>query len=381
MKFLPLTFGIVVAVVPSSAFLSPSLPSSRSRIDVGVPSTKINRNNAIMVRMAQKEDTYVESTTDNARSNQKKDTTASLALLTFDLDDTLFPVGPVVRDANEAMTRRMKCLGYESATSQGVIDATRTIRVELSKASPGTALTYSELRIRAIRKEIERCLLSSGRTTDQLDDSVVIDVFDAWLNERHAAAERHLFSDALNMFECLRKDFPDACIGAITNGRGDPLEMKSTLSSFFDFTVSGEDEGVFPNRKPHPGIYKAAIERFESIGSIRQSVFSNTDILEVMRWDGVEKGNGATNLCWVHVGDDLANDVGASAACGAQAVWLDPDEDEDDSTPFWSTATNEEIERRKRMNDLARDSVSAKISTLLELPDAIRQILDTDLEK
>eukprot|EP01083_Nonionella_stella_P138367 421053_1 len=74
------------------------------------------------------------------------------------------------------------------------------------------------------------------------------------------------------------------------------------------------------------------------------------------------------DLCWIHVGDDLANDVGASAQCGALAIWADLNEEEysqsansksksnsndsdgkkkQEAQPFYSTATKEEIERRE----------------------------------
>jgi len=72
--------------------------------------------------------------------------------------------------------------------------------------------------------------------------------------------------------------------------------------------------------------------------------------------------------------DDLANDVGASAECGALAVWFDMNS-EDQSDRSWSTATEEEIQRRKKMDEIARDLVTAKISALDELPDAILTIL------
>ena len=84
--------------------------------------------------------------------------------------------------------------------------------------------------------------------------------------------------------------------------------------------------------------------------------------------------------CWIHVGDDLANDVGASVACGAKAVWykMEEDEEEDGATPFYSTASAEEIERRKRMAAEAEEKVTERISSLAELPQAIEKILSAE---
>ena len=141
------------------------------------------------------------------------------------------------------------------------------------------------------------------------------------------------------------------------------------VADYFDFCVSGEDEGVFPRRKPDRGIYEAAIQTFHGL---QQEQKGNNNVeMETLRW--------------LHVGDDLANDVGASAACGAKSIWFtmeDDDEEEEESggegqqqQPMWSTATKEELEKRAAMDDLAREHVSAKICSLKELPDAIANIL------
>ena len=84
------------------------------------------------------------------------------------------------------------------------------------------------------------------------------------------------------------------------------------------------------------------------------------------------------------MGDCLANDVGASVECGAQAIWMCLEEDEASAAsrlidqtkiPVYSTATAEEMERRAKEVEAGRKSVSASIKTLKELPEAIEQIL------
>ena len=90
------------------------------------------------------------------------------------------------------------------------------------------------------------------------------------------------------------------------------------------------------------------------------------------------------DCCWVHVGDDLANDVGASAQCGAKAVWVDLDEEEYDQSasardpnkpqPAWSTATKEELEKRKKMDKEAQQYVTKRVTTLQMLPSSIEEI-------
>ena len=282
-------------------------------------------------------------------------TRPTLALLTFDLDDTLFPCGPVVAEANEAMIASIVSHGYPSITNEDVLAATKAIRNELRKTD--TPITYTNLRIAAIQSQLERSLAlhNPDLGSNALHESVSQKIFEVWLRARHQAAERNLYPDVIAMLRQIQAAHPDAIIGAVTNGRGDPLDMRETLRPYFDFTISGEDDGVFPNRKPHPGIFEATLSRFESIAGY--------DVME------------REDRCWVHVGDDLANDVGASAACGAKAVWYKMEEEDDDATPFYSTASSDEIERRKRMAKEAEEKVTERISTLGQLPDAIENIL------
>ena len=67
------------------------------------------------------------------------------------------------------------------------------------------------------------------------------------LRARHEAAERNLYPGAIAMLQQVQAAHPDVIIGAVTNGRGDPLDMRDTLRPYFDFTISGEDdEGYLP---------------------------------------------------------------------------------------------------------------------------------------
>lgn len=274
--------------------------------------------------------------------------TPKLALLTFDLDDTLFPIGPVVEDANDAMIRAMHRLGFTKSTNKNVLKHTTAIRKSIKYP-----ITYTSLRMRAIQTELESHLPKK----QSVDPSVVKHCFDAWLNERHASAERNLFPGAIEMLESVKEQHPTACIAAITNGRGDPKDMDS-ISHFFDFCVSGEDDGVFPERKPQRGIYKASLARYEE------------------RYpDSIGDGR-----IWCHVGDCLANDVGASVDCGARGVWMEANHEDatanSDKQPVWSTASKRTMRNRERLKRAAKKKVSAKITHLSELPNVIDTLLE-----
>eukprot|EP00521_Asterionellopsis_glacialis_P006391 CAMPEP_0195285338 /NCGR_PEP_ID=MMETSP0707-20130614/3208_1 /TAXON_ID=33640 /ORGANISM="Asterionellopsis glacialis, Strain CCMP134" /LENGTH=319 /DNA_ID=CAMNT_0040344815 /DNA_START=601 /DNA_END=1557 /DNA_ORIENTATION=+ len=260
-------------------------------------------------------------------------------LLTFDLDDTLFPIGPVVQEANDKMYATMIELGVLGVTENDYMSATKAIRQEIT--SP---ITYSDLRKRAIATFADASL--------ENHEDIVQQIFDAWLNERHSAAERYLFDGVQESLQELRTMYESSsiCIAAITNGRGNPLCMPNTLSSHFDFCVSGEDDGVFPERKPNEGIYQAALARYH----------------------GSDKCKDIDNYVWIHVGDCLGNDVGASADLGARAVWVSADDvgssSGDDGKQKWSTATPSEVEARAKLAEAAKKKASATISSVTELP-------------
>lgn len=277
-------------------------------------------------------------------------TTRKLGFLSFDLDDTLFPTSTVVNEANHRMIDMLAQLGF-ATDLPSVLSTTREIRSSLT--SP---MTYTGLRKRAIETEMKRT------QPDRYSADLVQEVYQAWEMERHAAAERHLFRDALDMLESMRTVHPDVCIAAITNGKGNPLHMPSTLAPYFAFCVSGEDDEVFPHRKPHAGIYNVSSDRYRQL----------------------YPHHGEDHV-WCHVGDCLANDVGASAACGALAVWLAPDESSVESAaarlgptmrqPSWSTASEDDLSRRAELANQAKERVATRISRLSELSAAVAQLV------
>ncbi len=311
-------------------------------------------------------------------------TTIFADLITFDLDDTIFPVGPVVHDANQALIEHLNINGYHSISQESLIASTKYIRNELLKRE-NNVITYTELRKRAICFEMNRHNEAYSSSNSDFNnniqkwlftDDTVIKAYDIWEMNRHLAAERHLYHDAISMLQSLKEKYPDAIIGAITNGKGNPLMMKNSIHEYFDFCVSGEDQNVFPYRKPHQEIYFKSLDVYKSLKGL------NSDLSQ------------ENELCWFHVGDDLANDVGASAKSGARAIWVELGNDYNQSAskrfgtqknklnkesaqPFWSTATNEEIAKRKKLNEESMTFVSARIETLSDLPNVIQSIVES----
>ena len=168
---------------------------------------------------------------------------ASLRLITLDLDDTLWPTGPVVSSANIAL-----------ATAVG--GDPKDLQARLRTARSGTDKpSYSEARVLAIESWLNE---RDGTASGHRDDAE--EFFDLWLAERHAAASRLLFDGAAEAVAAVRRQHPDALIAAVTNGRGDPLVMPA-LRPHFDFTISAEDDGIYPERKPAAAPFLAALRR------------------------------------------------------------------------------------------------------------------------
>eukprot|EP00633_Aureoumbra_lagunensis_P003905 CAMPEP_0197316840 /NCGR_PEP_ID=MMETSP0891-20130614/44390_1 /TAXON_ID=44058 ORGANISM="Aureoumbra lagunensis, Strain CCMP1510" /NCGR_SAMPLE_ID=MMETSP0891 /ASSEMBLY_ACC=CAM_ASM_000534 /LENGTH=147 /DNA_ID=CAMNT_0042806503 /DNA_START=400 /DNA_END=840 /DNA_ORIENTATION=+ len=132
------------------------------------------------------------------------------------------------------------------------------------------------------------------------------------------------------------KEDTGATLGAITNGRGNPKAMPS-LTNFFDFCISGEDQDVFPYQKPHPYIFQKALERA-----------------------GAEK---ASSLDWIHVGDCLINDIQAAKDVGAKTIWFDDPQHYGDSA-FTTKSQAEQSERAQRKAAIKGLYVDLAISSI-----------------
>lgn len=297
---------------------------------------------------------------------------SSFRLITLDLDNTLWPTAPVVAVANAALCSALRAdHGVELATPAAVQQEMKRLRPLLEargrRRSPGDGgdrcpVTYTQLRTAAIAHLL-------GDRPDAAD--AASQLFDVWLAARHAAAQDQLFPEATSALCAMRAAYPDAIVAAVTNGRGDPRVMSPALARCFDLTVSGEEPGIHPGRKPSPTIFRAAVARAGL---------------------GPRLVPGQPLPWWVHVGDDIFNDVAASKALGAKTVWLDaPRQEAGDGVGLKSArgerqastdadasyTTLEQSERRTRQAQRAAvpaSAVDARITAIAELPRALAAI-------
>ena len=60
--------------------------------------------------------------------------TKTLGLLTFDLDDTLYPIQPVINEANAAFARAMESFGFPNIQPEDIDKTCRDIREQVSQS-------------------------------------------------------------------------------------------------------------------------------------------------------------------------------------------------------------------------------------------------------
>lgn len=350
--------------------------------------------------------------------------TQKLGLLTFDLDDTLYPIATVVEDANNAFVEAMEKYGFPGLDAFDIVNTGKAVREEIAKEDPerAAALTHTEIRELAIRREMEKVILNRKlqETADDwatpvdsltkivrthaekwakqaVSESVVQSVLTAWEMARHHSAERHMFPHVIDALKKIKEEHPQVIIGAVTDGRANPLLMTFTLAQYFDFCMSWEDEQgsrrkFFQELESTEGladlmwIYDAARHKYAILKHEQDAIEAaqNDEEIKPLVWPDTYD-----DLVWIHVGDDLAFDVGGSAACGAKTILVELPKASGQTSPFrfdtsikqpaWSTTTKDELEVRIRMNEKAKEYVNIEINTFERLPIAIDEILRGDV--
>lgn len=366
---------------------------------------------------------YADTAVSDVSTEPSKSNVKSLGLLTFDLDDTLYPISQIVDDANAAFVTAMERFGFEGVDAFDIVNTGKIVREEMQATDPEKAigLTHTEKREMAIRREMERIILARKlqqcaddwatpveslspivrKPAEQwakgaVSESVVQQVLTAWEMERHHSAERHVFPGVIDALKKIKEEHPDVIIGAVTDGKANPLLMTFTLAPYFDFCMSWEDEqgdrrkffqelNDVDTTPELTWIYDAARHKYAILKEAQSAINAarnkeETDI-EPKVWP-----DSYDDLAWVHVGDDLAFDVGGSAACGAKTVLVELPKSKGQTAPFrfdtaieqpsWATTSKAELEVRIRMNEAARESVSVEINSFERLPIAINQILE-----
>lgn len=340
-----------------------------------------------------------------------------LTLLTFDLDDTLYPIAPVIEEANAAFASAMERYGYTGIKPEDIDATTKEVRAQLPPPE-AAALSHTSARERSIRQTMESVLLkrklqetaedwvtavedlspvvvenAKSWTSRAVSSTIVQAVLTAWEMERHHSAERHVYPEVVDALQQIKEEHPDVVIGAVTDGKANPLFMTFTLAPYFDFCMSWEDDQkgrtkFFQDLSESSStaelswIYNAAVEKAQELAE------ASAAIKAAKNKDGDESRVNSKDGVWIHVGDDLAYDVGGSASCGAKTIFCELADEykqtarhrygSEKEQPAWSTAPPFELEARQKMNEAAQEKITETINFIRELPDAINRILTAE---
>lgn len=192
--------------------------------------------------------------------------------ITFDLDDTLWPIRPVIESAERVLHQWLETHRPEVA-ERFHVEAMRELRESQIHRLPHLANDFSALRMAALKHAMVNCGYSEACASH---------AFEAFFEARH---EVTLFPEVLEVLELLSARFP---LAAVSNGNA--VVNRVGLGHVISLQVSARGEGSV---KPDRAIFAAACERL-----------------------GVPMGSV------VHVGDHPEQDVMGARNAGMQAVWI-----------------------------------------------------------
>lgn len=192
--------------------------------------------------------------------------------ITFDLDDTLWPIAPAMLLAEQHLHDWLRAHCPRSAAAFP-IEAMRALRDRVAADHPHLAHDFSAQR----RLSLRAALLPHG-----YEEAHVEQAFGAFYAGRNRV---ECYADSLPALERLAARFP---LAAITNGNAD-LDAIG-LSRYFRFSLRASD---FGEAKPAPAIFHAACAQL-----------------------------GLAPAEVLHVGDDPALDVVGAHQAGLHSAWL-----------------------------------------------------------
>ena len=200
----------------------------------------------------------------------------TIRLLTFDLDDTLWDLRPVLLRADQLafdwLTNNAPALG-----NLFTVESFRQARFHIASARPDLAHRVSELRVYAQTEALKQAGYAESEA-----ERLSAQAFEIFMQARH---DIHFFDAALEVLAELRRSY---VLGAITNGNASPSRLG--LDHLFAFTISGEE---LSHPKPHAVPFQAALQRAQC--SAAQAI---------------------------HIGDHTDHDVRGARAAGMHAIWI-----------------------------------------------------------
>ena len=204
----------------------------------------------------------------------------SIGLITFDLDDTLWSVKPVIVAADNAL--RVWLAEHAGRLEPLTPERLHALRGDVVQQQPELDRLVSELRYQVLL----RALLQSGYALHEARQ-LAEQAFQVFLAARQNV---ELFADVLPTLEQLRRRY---MLGALSNGNADVRRVG--LGEYFSFALNADMLGV---AKPEPQVFLAALARAQA-----------------------QAGQS------VHIGDHPHDDIFGAQQVGMRTIWFNPKQD------------------------------------------------------
>lgn len=201
----------------------------------------------------------------------------SIRLITFDLDDTLWDVAPVMHGAEAALRDWLAV--HAPRLGPVPIEHLWAIRKRVMDLDPSLRHRMSELRRRILLLALQEAGYAEGEARDLAEAA-----FQIFLSARHQVS---FFPDVQPTLEHLASRY---ILGVLTNGNADVSRLG--LADYFQFALCAEELGV---GKPDPHPFEQALAR---------------------------AGVAAEQA--IHVGDHPYDDILGARSAGMHAVWYNP---------------------------------------------------------
>lgn len=201
----------------------------------------------------------------------------SIRLITFDLDDTLWDVAPVLESAEAALRAWLE--RNAPRLSAVPVEHLWEIRSRLLAGEPALKHRISELRRRVLFSALQEAGYATTEAREMAEQA-----FQTFLAARH---EVQLFPEVQPTLEILANHY---ILGVLTNGNADVHRLG--LADYFRFALCAEDLGI---GKPDPQPFREALRR-----------------------------GGVSAEQAVHVGDHPSDDIQGARRAGLRAVWYNP---------------------------------------------------------
>lgn len=197
--------------------------------------------------------------------------------ITFDLDDTLWAVDPVVTQANRSMFDWLEQYAPEFTRSYQLQDLVH-LRKKALEQEPDIGYSVTRIRIAQLRYGMQQAGYPQA-----LAEELTQQAFEVFL---HARQQVEFFEHAREMLAELKQQGYQ--LGALTNGNADIHRVG--LADLIDFQFKADDVGVM---KPDPEMFRQMLEYTQ------------------LRPEQV-----------IHIGDNPEHDVEGAAAAGLWTIWV-----------------------------------------------------------